>query len=156
MKTYRYIVVIAVALFTLFGAQWAVAAAPARTTSVYRPSALEKAYNINVQDISRTARYADHILVMDELPFTPFNVLEAIQGRVPGVRVFNYGWNSFAVIRGWQRPLYVIDGMPVDAMAVNMMSPNDVATIEVHKGFGASLFGVRGSGGAIVVNTKRG
>ena len=123
---------------------------------VYRPGDLKEAYRVDVRDISRTASSADQILVMDELPYTPFNVMEALQGRVAGVRVFNQGWNYYAVIRGWRSPLYVIDGIPVDAGAVNMLNPNDVATIEVHKGFGASLFGMRGSGGALVFNTKRG
>lgn len=121
---------------------------------VYNPSDLKETYRVDLRDISRTAPFADQILVMDELPSPPFNVLEAIQGRVAGVQVFNRGWNYYAVMRGWQYPLYVIDGIPVDAWAVNALSPNDVATVEIHKGFGASLFGIRGSGGAIVVNTK--
>ena len=93
---------------------------------------------------------------MDELPFTPLNVLETLQGRVPGVQVFGQGWNYYATIRGWGRPLYVLDGMPVDAWTINTINLADVSTVEVHKGFGASLWGMRGGNGAIVVNTKRG
>ena len=156
MKKNRYLAVIVIALAAFFGVQSVSYAASKPGRVVYSPSNLKDAYQVDLRDISRTAPYADQILVMDELPFTPFNVLEAIQGRVAGVRVFNRGWNYHAVIRGWRYPLYVIDGMPVDATAVNMLNPNDVATVEVHKGFGASLFGMRGSGGAIVVNTKRG
>lgn len=151
MKNYRYVVALVLILFGGINVSYA-STNPSRV--VYTPSALEDTYRVNVRDISRTAPFADQILVMDELPFTPTNVLEALQGRVAGVRMHQRGWNHFATIRGWQRPLYVIDGVPVDAWAVNMLSPNDVATVEVHKGFGASLFGMRGTGGAIVVNTK--
>lgn len=152
MKSYRYLTLVAVVLMAFFSGQTQAKSNPSRV--VYSPSNLEDTYRVDARDISRTAPYADHILVMDELPYTPFNVLEAVQGRVPGVRVFNRGWNYYAVMRGWQYPLYVIDGIPVDASAVNMMSPHDVATVEVHRGFGANLFGTRGSGGAIVINTK--
>ena len=79
-----------------------------------------------------------------------------LQGRVPGVQVSNRGWDYYATIRGWGMPLYVIDGMPVDAWTINTISPNDVSTIEVHKGFGANLWGLRGGNGTIVINTKRG
>ena len=121
---------------------------------VYSPTALRDAYRVDLRDISSTAPYADQIVVMDELPFVPFNVLESLQGRVPGVQVFTRGFNSYALLRGWRSPLYVINGMPVDATAVNMMNPQDVATIEIHKGFGASFWGMRGGNGVIVVNTK--
>ena len=146
----------AVMLITFFGVQTASYATANPSRVVYNPNDLKDTYRVDLRDISRTAPYADRILVMDELPYTPINVLEALQGRVAGVQVFNRGWDYYAVIRGWQRPLYVIDGMPVDAWAVNTLSPNDVSTVEVHKGFGASMFGMRGGGGAIVVNTKRG
>ena len=84
------------------------------------------------------------------------NVLDALQGRVPGVWVTRYGWTSYAFIRGYRSPLYVIDGMPVDVSAVNMISPYDVATVEVHKGLAPVMYGGRGGNGAIVINTKRG
>ena len=156
MKTIRnkYVRMIAIAFFVCLVGPVVAQAANQPQRMVYSPSALRDAYRVDLRDISRTAPYADQILVMDELPFVPFNVLEALQGRVPGVQVFNRGFNWYAVLRGWRSPLYVIDGMPVDATAVNMISPHDVATIEIHKGFGASLWGMRGGGGAIVVNTK--
>ncbi|MGB3851514.1 MAG: TonB-dependent receptor plug domain-containing protein [Tunicatimonas sp.] len=158
MKTNKpsYIVAVALLLLGFLGMPAATQAANQPGQIVYSPNALRDAFRVNLRDISSTAPFADQIVVMDELPFVPFTVLEAIQGRVPGVRVFTQGFNSYAVVRGWRSPLYVIDGMPVDASAVNMLNPNDVMTIEVHKGFGASFWGMRGGGGAIVVNTRRG
>jgi hypothetical protein len=156
MKTNKHNYIFAIALLLGLGMPIASQAANRPGQIVYSPSALRDAYRVDLRDISSTASFADQIVVMDELPFVPFNVLEAIQGRVPGVQVFTRGFNAHAVIRGWRSPLYVIDGMPMDASAVNMLNPNDVMTIEVHKGFGASFWGMRGGGGAIVVNTKRG
>ena len=156
MKTHKKYIFLLLTAFMLIFSLSSVDAAPKKTNVVYDPATLERTYRINARDISQSAPYADHILVMDELSYTPFNVLEALQGRVPGVQVFNRGWDYYATIRGWGMPLYVIDGMPVDAWTINTISPNDVSTVEVHKGFGASLWGMRGGNGAIVINTKRG
>lgn len=152
MKTYKkYITAFITVLILGVGSA---SATPGKMRVVYDPTTLERTYRIDTRDISQSAPYADYILVMDELPYTPFNVLEALQSRVPGVRVFNQGWNYYATIRGWGMPLYVVDGMPVDAWTINTISPADVATVEVHKGFGANLWGMRGGNGAIVINTK--
>ena len=156
MKLHKYVATAALVLVAFFGPSVVSQATNNPSRVVYNPSDLRDTYRVDLRDISQTAPFADYILVMDELPYVPFNVLEALQGRVAGVQVVNRGWNYQAVIRGWRSPLYVIDGVPVDAWAVNAISPNDVATVEVHKGFGASQFGMRGNGGAIVVNTKRG
>lgn len=135
----------------------AVLAGPAKGYGLYNPTQLKEKYQVDLRDISMSAPYADHILVMDELPqVASNNVLDALQGRVPGVWVTRYGWNSYASIRGFRSPLYVIDGMPVDVTAVNMISPYDVATVEVHKGVAPVMYGGRGGNGAIVINTKRG
>ncbi|MGD1890727.1 MAG: TonB-dependent receptor plug domain-containing protein [Cyclobacteriaceae bacterium] len=134
-------------------------AGPTAGMGVYNPNQLENTYQIDLKDISQLAPFADHILVMNELPAaaTNFNVLDALQGRVPGVWVTRYGWNTYvSILGGLRSPLYVIDGMPVDITAVNMMNPNDVATIEVHKGLAPVMYGGRGGNGAIVINTKRG
>lgn len=124
-----------------------------RRSGIYSPSALEKAYNVKTSDISSTASYADYLVVMDELQTASYhNILTALQGRVPGLRLTPYG----ASLRGNGRPLFVIDGIPVDAFAASSVSPLDVATVEIHNTMSASLFGRRGINGAIVLNTKRG
>jgi len=156
MKTFKiYITSLLLMVATMASA----VASPEAGMGVYNPNQLKNTYRVDLKDISRSAPFADHILVMDELPAAAanFNVLDALQGRVPGVWVTRYGWNTYVSIRGgFRSPLYVIDGMPVDATAVNMMNPNDVATIEVHKGLAPVMYGGRGGNGAIVINTKRG
>nr|WKN38885.1 TonB-dependent receptor plug domain-containing protein [Tunicatimonas sp. TK19036] len=155
MKAYKkYILGLMLLMVTLASGAFA---KPKKASGVYNPTQLKETYKVDLRDISMSAPYADHILVMDELPpVATNNVLDAIQGRVPGVWVTRYGWNSYAFIRGYRSPLYVIDGMPVDVSAVNMISPFDVATIEVHKGLAPVMYGGRGGNGAIVINTKRG
>lgn len=155
MKTYKkYIAGLLMMIVTMTTA----VASPKIGLGVYNPGQLKKAYQVDLRDISRSAPFADHILVMDELPqIASANVLDALQGRVPGVWVNRYGWNTYVSIRGgFRSPQYVIDGMPTDVTAVNMINPNDVATIEVHKGLAPVMYGGRGGNGAIVINTKRG
>ncbi|WP_044173201.1 TonB-dependent receptor plug domain-containing protein [Flectobacillus major] len=91
------------------------------------------------------------------------NVLQFLQGRVAGVQVTPSGMNSFKVvirgvssITGSSDPLFLLDGMPVDADVINSVSPCDVESIDVLKGAETAIFGVRGGNGAISVLTKRG
>jgi len=110
-------------------------------------------------ELSNTAAFADNILIPDELPpATSGNILEILQGRVPGVWVSNWGWNYRVSIRGSRyQPLFVLDGMPVHPDIVTAINPFDVATVEVHRSaIAAGYWGGRAAGGVIVINTKRG
>ena len=91
------------------------------------------------------------------------NVFQMIQGRFAGVQVNSNGQGGYsATIRGpssilaSNEPLYIVDGMVVDADAINAIPPCDVDVIDVLKGTEASIFGSRGTNGAISVLTKRG
>ena len=91
------------------------------------------------------------------------NVFQMIQGRVAGVQVSPNGNGGYSVvirgvssIMGSSEPLYLIDGMPVDADALSSISPCDVDNIDVLKGAEASIFGSRASNGVIAILTKRG
>jgi TonB-dependent SusC/RagA subfamily outer membrane receptor len=59
-------------------------------------------------------------------------------------------------INGSNSPLYLLDGMPVDAAAINSIPAADVETIEVLKGGQAAIYGSQAAGGVIAVYTKRG
>lgn len=83
------------------------------------------------------------------------NIMECLVGLVPGLSVSP---NGKALIRGISSinsptdPLYVVDGMIVDSLdGINVY---DVDHVEVLKD--ASIFGVQGANGAILVFTKRG
>lgn len=78
--------------------------------------------------------------------------LNVITSGAPGGRtdIFIRGVTSF----GNSEPLIIIDGIQGDLSNLNV---NDIASIQVLKDAGAaSIYGVRGSNGVIVVTTKKG
>ena len=91
------------------------------------------------------------------------SVFQMIQGRVPGVQVSPDGQGGFKVIirgistiMGSSNPLFLLDGMPVDAGTFSSLNPCDVDAIDVLKGADASIFGSQAANGVIAVLTKRG
>jgi TonB-dependent starch-binding outer membrane protein SusC len=120
------------------------------------------------------------------------NVEQLLQGRVPGLNIQNNtgapGGRGMVVIRGLSNitvtgsgsnsflsptsPLYVIDGVPVDADAnfsygfqtpgpgvspLSLIPPEDIQTLEVLKDAQATaLYGSRAAYGVIVITTRRG
>ena len=94
------------------------------------------------------------------------NPIQALQGRVAGVRITTdgspSGSNTNVVIRGVatlngaSRPLLVIDGVPTLA-GMHELNPNDIETIQVLKdAASASIYGSRSSNGVIIITTKKG
>lgn len=90
------------------------------------------------------------------------DLLDALQGKVPGLNISNasanvYGVKPFVNIRGIGsisdkiEPLYIIDGVKVDSFSG--LSIYDVDYVEVVKD--ANIYGVQGGNGAIIVHTKR-
>lgn len=92
---------------------------------------------------------------------------EALGGRVAGVQVVSPdgkpGSTPNILIRGLgsitqdSRPLYVIDGVPIEDPDNNMIDPSDIETLTVLKDASATaIYGARGGNGVIVITTKRG
>lgn len=92
---------------------------------------------------------------------------ETLQGQVPGLNISTGsgqpGANSTIVIRGYGsvngtlEPLYVIDGVPLNAENFKSINPDDVASISVLKDANAtSIYGNRGANGVVIVKTKKG
>ena len=102
------------------------------------------------------------------------NVYNQLQGRAAGIDIVN---NSSSIgaggeirIRGNRSlasgstannaqngPLLVIDGIPLSGGSINDINPNDIATIDVLKDASATaIYGSRGSGGVIIITTRRG
>jgi len=86
-----------------------------------------------------------------------------LQGRASGVTVMQTGVPGGAAqvrVRGLgsfnnNSPLYVVDG--VQTGSISNLSPNDIESMQVLKdAASASIYGVRGSNGVIVVTTKKG
>ncbi len=109
------------------------------------------------------------------------NVVDALQGKVAGVRINKSsgdpGASSFIEIRGSasltrnNQPLFVVDGVPIDNSgnsgntvdgvaesnrAIDL-NPDDIESITVLKGGAATaLYGIRAANGAVVITTKSG
>lgn len=82
------------------------------------------------------------------------DVLEALQGLVPGLSIVNGKAviRGLATINGSPDPLFLVDGVEVESLSfVNVYV---VDKVEVLKD--ANMYGVKGANGAILVTTKRG
>lgn len=92
---------------------------------------------------------------------------QLLQGQVPGLLAITTsgapGSSTNIIIRGQgsisgtNSPLYVIDGIPVEASVFQGLNPNDFESLDVLRDATASaLYGSRGSAGVIVITTKKG
>jgi len=93
---------------------------------------------------------------------------QALQGRVSGVTIAaNSGQpGSASTIRirgvttfgdGGNNPLWVVDGVVIDAGGIGYLNQSDIASIEVLKdATSAAIYGTRAATGVILVTTKKG
>ena len=97
----------------------------------------------------------------------PSDITKALAGEVAGVQVVNSsgqpGTVSSIQIRGIgsisasSAPLYVVDGIPLDAGSISSIDPGDIASTTILKDATAtSLYGSRGANGVILITTKKG
>jgi TonB-dependent SusC/RagA subfamily outer membrane receptor len=88
------------------------------------------------------------------------SVYELIAGRFPGVTVNHRGTGGSVVIRGENsinastEALYVVDGMVMES--IDWVRPCDVRSIDVIKDGMSAMYGSRGAGGVVVIETKQG
>jgi TonB-linked SusC/RagA family outer membrane protein len=92
---------------------------------------------------------------------TSMNVLQRLDGLIPGLNVNNSpGAESFLIrglnsINSSRSPLVVVDGIPTTS--IDAINPQDVADITVLKdATAASIWGAKASNGVIVITTKKG
>jgi TonB-linked SusC/RagA family outer membrane protein len=95
------------------------------------------------------------------------NVMDAMQGRVSGLQVFNSSGEPSSVptmrlhglgsIGSGNEPLYLIDGVPMMADAILALNANDFESIAVLKDASAtSIYGARAANGVLYITTKQG
>lgn len=94
------------------------------------------------------------------------NVAEALQGKAAGVNVSSNirpGETPDIRIRGNRsltannRPLVVVDGIPLVGGELGDISPNDIESMDVLKDASATaIYGSRGANGVILITTKKG
>ena len=100
----------------------------------------------------------DFVLWGDDIPSGYTNLLDAMQGRIPGVSIIG---NSVTIrginsIMGSNEPLLLIDGIPTTMETINSIPVHDVERIEILKGPSAAMYGTRGANGVIAIYTKHG
>lgn len=85
------------------------------------------------------------------------DVFQALFGTIPGLQAYqNVGWQlpSTFSIRATGGPLILVDGFQRN---LRSLSANEIETVTVLKdGAAAALYGVQGSGGVLLITTKRG
>ena len=97
----------------------------------------------------------------------PSDITKALAGEVAGVQVVNSSGQPGTVasirIRGIgsasasSAPLYVVDGIPLDAGSISSIDPSDIASTTILKDATAtSLYGSRGANGVVLITTKKG
>lgn len=92
---------------------------------------------------------------------------QLLQGRAPGVLGLTTsgqpGNASTIIIRGTNSvvggstPLYILDGIPVEAGVFQSINPNDFASVDILRDAAAqAMYGSRGGAGIIVATTRKG
>jgi TonB-linked SusC/RagA family outer membrane protein len=93
------------------------------------------------------------------------NVMESLQGRLPGVDITRSSGSSSSgvniTVRGNRSltanngPLFIVDG--IQYTSIQDINPNDIAGMEVLKDAASTaIYGSRGANGVIIVTTKKG
>jgi hypothetical protein len=113
------------------------------------------------RNIAPEVRKSNMIVIDPSICAGALNVFQMMQSKVPGVRIYKDDAGGYhAILRTANTflqspdPLYLVDGFPVDATALNFLVPCDVESIEVFKGPVAE-FGSRGNSGAIAIYTRK-
>lgn len=103
---------------------------------------------------------------IEQIPVPTFD--QILQGRAPGLYVASSSGQPGASagrvnIRGVGSvnanldPLYVLDGVPIEAGVFRTLNPNDFESVDVLKdGAATSQYGSRGGNGVIVITSKKG
>jgi TonB-linked SusC/RagA family outer membrane protein len=102
------------------------------------------------------------------------NVIDQLKGRMAGVDIVSNstqpgasgqirirGERSLGATQGQNDaqngPLLVVDGIPFVGGSINDLNPDDIQSLDVLKDASATaIYGSRGSGGVIIITTKRG
>ena len=95
------------------------------------------------------------------------SALESLQGQVPGLQVYTSSGDpgtqqsirlhGIGSLTASNTPLYILDGVAVEARTILAMNPNDIESINVLKDASAtSIYGSRAANGVIYVTSKRG
>jgi TonB-dependent SusC/RagA subfamily outer membrane receptor len=115
-------------------------------------------------DKSKTSSEKDYKTIeLADNEVTPENNLEAYLNRVAGVVVNGSGQNATVQVRGINslsantEPLFILNGTDIGsnyASAASSVRGLKISSVRVMKDSDATLYGVRGAGGVIVITAK--
>src|SRR5690606_38327548 len=119
---------------------------------------------LGIERTKRSVGYSTQSVSEEELnKVRPTDISSALAGKVAGLQILGTPSSNFGEgnvrLRGvnsltGNNPIYVVDGTVVNLNAVNL---DDVASVTVLKGPSATaLYGFRGSGGVVMITTKKG
>lgn len=100
--------------------------------------------------------YSISKLKIKEKEIASYNsIYDYINGRIPGVQVNGTKIiiRGVGTITGETDPLILVDGVQTDD--ISYINPNDVADVTVLKDASASIYGVQGANGVILITTKK-
>jgi hypothetical protein len=85
------------------------------------------------------------------------NIIDYLKGKVAGVTVSDNGIliRGIATINGSTEPLILQDYTPILFSDLKNLRPDDVTSVEVLKGPDASLYGVRGANGVVILHMRK-
>jgi len=116
----------------------------------------------DIQEIKKGAKpapqYGGDIVTGSELEKTgETNLLKAIALKVPGVQYTqnNLRIRGISTLNSNTSPLYYVDGMVTSNIYVSSLSVVEVDYVEVIKDTSTSMFGMKGSNGAVMVYRKK-
>ena len=82
------------------------------------------------------------------------NMYDYLQGRVPGMTIRNGNITIRGIgTNGDSSPLILVDGL--ETSDISNIDPQFVSSVEVLKDASASMYGVRGANGVILITTKK-
>ncbi len=120
---------------------------------------VEKKQDVKYSSNLNGAGRADAVIKAEQLQ-NCFDLAQCLQGRVAGIIVRDgmvYSMRSMNSFSGPVPMQLIIDGTYVEPEFLSTINPNDVETIEVLKsGSTTAIYGMRGGGGVLIINTKRG
>ncbi len=124
----------------------------------YDPKLVKK----NTRGAQRTNAIATdrnpNVLRIDKNSGSYNDMVEYLKGRVAGVTVMGDGIRIRGVnsINSGLDPLILQDGVEIGFSTLKTISPREVTSVEVLKGPDASLYGVRGANGVIILHMRKG
>jgi len=113
----------------------------------------------------RTDRSASEVkeMTLSDNEVQAENALESYLQRTPGVTVLGSGQNARVQVRGVNsfsgntQPLFIVNGTDVGnsySSAASMLRGMKIKSVRVLKNADASIYGVRGAGGVIIVKAE--